>query len=150
MSALNDIAAQHLRRALIAEGIAPAEPAREPAVYSPAIDRLEEVAALFGYRVERYADLPADVSGRCHYPNSPGGPLIELGCVDAREALCALAHELGHAMADAAIPGYQDEPYEVRELLAMDFGGRELATVGSPITRLEWARSNAANFREAA
>ena len=103
------------------------------------IDRLEAVLVKAQWPLHRHVmDLP--VSGRCHYPDDPRGPLIELNVANARNALQTLAHEIGHAFSWIERPGYLELSESRREGLAWSRGWDALKQVGADalISHDEW------------
>lgn len=91
-------------------------------MYSEAISKLIGDLQNAGVIVDAYADLPSLVAGRCHYPDEPGGPRIEINVANAKMALMVLAHEMGHLKSWYALGGRLPEDPVERERLAWIYG----------------------------
>ena len=107
--------------------------------FSPHIYRLARILRGFGWRVNLLADLRADdgqrYSGRCRHSRRE----IEIGCVDAKEALIVLAHETGHGLAaERGGAEYHRLPEGRREALAYLYGWGVAVALGAGISKAEW------------
>lgn len=134
------------------------------------IDAIMAMLALanrLGWRVwyERGHIEPGHVGGRCHYPDEPRGPLIEvaadipeveawaaaegytleeLDAAIAVESGMVLAHELGHALSWLRRGGCLPAQSSARERLAYLLGWAVVRRSGLPVTRAEWRKHHPA------